>query len=318
MPTCYYPIDGWRSKKLNENRKRPVVFNRAAAQQDDAVKLPCGRCIGCRLENARQWSIRCVHEATQHDQNCFITLTYNDENLPSDWSLDKKDWQDFWRRLKYAAPGKIRMMMAGEYGENQNPETRITTLGRPHFHAIVFGMDFNDRKPHKKTPSGEILDTSETLDQIWGKGFASVGSVTRNSANYVARYITKKITGDEAESHYQWIHAVTGEVTNVNPEFSLSSKNPGIGAAWFHKYKDDMRKGFLMIDGVKQDIPKYYKRLYAEHYGDEWASIAAEKAAAIDQLDPDNTLDRLRVKEEVKQIRTKTLKRGKVNETSNV
>jgi len=64
------------------------------------LELPCGQCIGCRLERSRQWAIRCVHEASMHENNCFITLTYAPEYLPPDGGLIKSDFQKFIKRLR--------------------------------------------------------------------------------------------------------------------------------------------------------------------------------------------------------------------------
>ena len=312
MP-CYYPIDGWRSHSHNDNHKYPVVFDRKSAQQDQAVKLPCGRCIGCRLENARQWALRCEHELTLHNEGCFLTLTYNDENLPTDRSVRKEDWQSFLKKYRKAIyPKKIRFMACGEYGDNQEPDKIACNFGRPHYHAIIFGHNFTDRVPFKKSASGEQLYQSDELDRLWDKGYASIGEANRKSAGYVARYITKKIGGEEAEDHYQWVDLTTGEVTYVQPEFALHSKQPGLGHGWFMKYRSDLEKGFLTVDGKKVAIPKYYLRLMEKYDDAKHAELTTRRSQEMDHLDPDNTLDRLRVKEEVKKIRTKTLERGKV------
>lgn len=144
MP-CYYPLDGWRSKKPNQNGRFPVVFTADEAQIDMPMKIPCGNCIGCRLERSRQWAIRCLHESSLYDDNCFITLTYNEENLPYGESLNKRDFQLFMKKLRKAiAPKKIRFFACGEYGTNQDL-TNLDTLGRPHFHAIIFNHDFADK-----------------------------------------------------------------------------------------------------------------------------------------------------------------------------
>lgn len=87
---CYSPVKGYRSAQLTKNGKRKIVFNREQGFVDLPVTIPCGQCIGCRLEKSRQWAIRCVHEASLYENNCFITLTYSPENLPEDGSLKKK------------------------------------------------------------------------------------------------------------------------------------------------------------------------------------------------------------------------------------
>ena len=136
MP-CYRPIKGYRSRRLNaETGKRPVVFNPRDGFYDQPVDLPCGQCIGCRLERSRQWAIRCVHEASLHERNCFITLTYRDECLPTNGSLDLDAFQKFMKRLRRRFGEGVRFFHCGEYGEN---------FGRPHYHAILFNLDFSDK-----------------------------------------------------------------------------------------------------------------------------------------------------------------------------
>ena len=151
--------------------------------------VPCGQCIGCRLERSRQWAIRCVHEASLHTDNCFITLTYSPDCLPSDGSLNHDDFQKFFKRLrKHIAPKKIRYYMCGEYGEDLQQPSK---LGRPHFHACLFGLDFDDKQLYIVRDDVKLY-TSATLEKIWGKGFVTIGDVTFESAAYVARYIAKK------------------------------------------------------------------------------------------------------------------------------
>ncbi len=305
---CYYPIDGWRAKTPNENGKFPIVFQRSQAQQDEPIKLPCSRCIGCRLERSRQWAMRCVHESTLYENNCFITLTYNNENLPSNGSLNKTDWQKFMKAFRNKIhPRKIRFFMGGEYGLNQDI-TNTNTLGRPHYHAIIFNYDFPDKELYS-TKNDHKLYTSEILTKIWNKGFATVGAMSFETAGYVARYCMKKIGGDEAETHYQQVNQGTGEIINLLPEFGLQSNRPGIGRAWFLKYRKDLDKGFITMRGSKMKPPKYYMDQYQQLYEEDWQYLRDKNAQAIDIYNPDNTLDRLRVKEKIKIRRTKTLKR---------
>ena len=199
MP-CYYPLEGWKSKNVNESGKRSVVFKRSEGFEDMPVRVPCGQCHGCRLERSRQWALRCVHEAQLHDQSSFITLTYDDEHLPEGATLVKRDFQLFMKRLRKALhPIKIRYFMCGEYGENAFQGTfsqdkrrratqekhlqqyKISALGRPHYHAIIFGYDFPDRE-YLETRNGNHLFYSPMLEQIWDKGFNTIGNVTFESA----------------------------------------------------------------------------------------------------------------------------------------
>jgi len=309
MP-CYYPLDGWRAKNPNDSGKYGIVFTRQEAQQDCPMKIPCGRCIGCRLERSRQWAMRCTHEASMYDHNCFLTLTYDADNVPSTGSLNLEDFQRFMKRFRQeVSPIKIRFFMCGEYGANNDP-SNLSTLGRPHYHAIIFNYDFPDRKFFKNGKSGEPMYISAQLDKVWQLGHATIGDCTFKSAGYVARYCMKKITGDPAEKHYESFNPETAEVIQLKPEFGSMSTKPGIGRAWFEKYRHDIDKGWCTLKGVKMAPPKYYNKLYKELYGDEYCFIEERKQAAIDPMDPEQQPDRLRVREKVRKIRTKSLTRN--------
>ena len=156
MP-CYRPLVGYRSVKIGPTGKRPVVFKARDAFFDHQVKVRCGQCIGCRLEKARQWALRCSHEASLHENNCFVTLTYSDKNLPKYNSLELRDFQKFMKRLRKHFDGGIRFFHCGEYGDKN---------GRPHYHAILFGIDFDDREIYKVSDAGYRWYTSKTLESI--------------------------------------------------------------------------------------------------------------------------------------------------------
>jgi len=97
---CYHPLTAYLSGHQTNNATgkayRRVSF-KETDEHDRQISLPCGQCIGCRLERSRQWAMRCIHEAQLHQNNCFITLTYDDEHLPKDLSLDHRDFQLFFR-----------------------------------------------------------------------------------------------------------------------------------------------------------------------------------------------------------------------------
>lgn len=254
MP-CFHPLTAWRSKDVNPaTGLRPMTFNPMHAYQpDDPQTLPCGQCVGCRLERSRQWAIRCMHEAQMHERNCFITLTFNPEALSArknEWSLDVRDWQLFMKKLRKKYGSQIRFFHCGEYGEKNK---------RPHYHACIFGFDFPDKQLWKITPSGHRLYTSPSLERLWPHGFSTIGDVSFESAAYVARYIMKKINGDAAEDHYEWIDKVTGEIKNLKPEYTTMSRRPGIGKKWLDQYIDDIYPhDYVIVNGKKCKPPKYY------------------------------------------------------------
>ena len=151
--TCFHPLQAYKLGN-KPNGKASIVFKYPiGVDLVEELKVPCGRCIGCRLERSRQWAIRCLHESKSHEDNCFITLTYDDEHLPRDRSLDVKVFQDFIKRMRKKV-GKFRYFHCGEYGEKEF---------RPHFHACIFGYDFPDKKFLKRTKTGSNLYRSDSL-----------------------------------------------------------------------------------------------------------------------------------------------------------
>lgn len=248
---CFHPLTGYRSRTVNPaSGKRSVVFNIRDGFHDQEVTVPCGQCVGCRLERSRQWAIRCVHEASCHSENCFITLTYSDEFLPPWLSLVKSDFQKFMKRLRKKFPGRvIRYFHAGEYGD---------LTGRPHYHACLFGFDFPDKYPWA-TRKGFQAWRSKILEELWPFGNSEIGSVTFESAAYVARYIMKKVTGKLLESHYQMCDVETGEVSSREPEYCTMSRRPGIAAGWYSRFGQEVfRSDSVVIRGRRVRPPRFY------------------------------------------------------------
>lgn len=240
---CLAPITAFYSDQLNPSGKRSLIFKGSEQQYGPAVTLPCGQCTPCRLEQARQWAMRCTHEASLHDDNMFLTLTYSNETIHPNHSLVPTDLQLFHKRLHnrlLRERGKgIRYYACGEYGdENQ----------RPHYHSLIFGYAFPDLKRHKRTKSGEWVYTSEMLNELWPLGHANSGNVTFESASYVAGYIGKKLTG---------VLIMADRV----PEFGVMSRRPGIGQAWFEKYaKQTYATDTVVFRQREMQPPKYYDK----------------------------------------------------------
>lgn len=304
MP-CYSPITAYKSTTLTKNGKRKLVFNATEGYRDLQVQIPCGQCIGCRLERSRQWAIRCVHEASQHEQNSFITLTYAPENLPKDHSIHKSHFQKFMKRLrKYYTSKTIRYYACGEYGELRN---------RPHYHAILFGHEFEDQRLWSKK-NGNLLYRSAILETLWPYGYCSIGQVTFESAAYVARYVMKKITGDNAEKEYEILDKETGEIHQIQPEFALMSRRPGIGSDWYDEYTKDTDKDFITINGQKCKIPRYYDNKRQKFDEEFYENIKHNRREKAGLQKADNTLSRLKDKEKVKKAQLTQLKRDLENE----
>lgn len=229
--------------------------------------VPCGSCIGCRIDYARQWADRCMLEAQDHDTNYFLTLTYDDEHIGSCInyysdengeafpiaSLRKRDLQLFHKSLRKALDEaelpKIRFFACGEYG---SPENSM----RPHFHDIVFGLKLTDLKFYKYNKNRQPLYTSDFLNSIWKKGFVIVGEVSWQSCAYVARYVTKKLKGDDARYYSDF---------NIEPPFVVMSRKPGIARNYYDKHPELFDFNYFNLStedgGRKIYPPRYFKKL---------------------------------------------------------
>lgn len=245
--------------------------------------------------------MRCLHESSLHEFNSFLTLTYDDANLPDHGNLVYRDFQLFFKRLRKAGV-KARFFMCGEYGEEEK---------RPHYHAIIFGFDPVDKVYYRKTGAGEIIYTSASLDAMWRKGTVFVGAVTFESAAYVARYCLKKVTGEAADNHYKQVDLVTGEIIQMVPEFAHMSLKPGIGRPWLDKYSADVYPhDYVIIRGQKVRPPKYYDTVFEKGNIDDFDWIRVQREMDAETHMADNSWARLAVKEEVKRASISMLRRS--------
>lgn len=288
--SCYYPITAYRSKAGRQsNGAWPIVFSKAEGYVDLPVVVPCGKCIGCQGDKAREWAIRCVHEASLYKENCFVTLTYNTENLPGDSNVSKRELQLFLKKLRKHYDGrKIRYFGCGEYGENKQ---------RPHYHGCFFNLDFPDKQLWTRTAGGPIF-RSATLERIWGKGYCTIGDVTFASANYIAKYVVKKYETRKD------IKSGKGNTDQVE-EFALMSRRPGIGKEFVEKWYQDMYSHDKVVtnEGFVTRPPKYYDKIYEKINKEKMARIKFRRNHSIDESEQD--WERLRTKEEIKKIKHK-------------
>lgn len=270
MP-CYRPLPAWRGLTAGGDSK--VAFG--VVPPSDLTKLspleiPCGQCIGCRLEKSRQWAMRCVYEASLYEKNSFITLTYRDGNLPYlvdvvDSTLVPDHLSGFLKRLRRrVSPLKIRFYGCGEYGSLTN---------RPHYHAILFGYlpdDLNEEEVTTAAGTVKTVRRSAFLEDVWGLGHVAVGSVTFESCAYVARYFLKKFTGPGALEHYE------GRV----PEFSRMSRRPGIASAWFDQFRSDVTNTDTCLSrGHPCKPPRFFDKCLERIDATLFAEIKAQRAA---------------------------------------
>ena len=232
MP-CFRPISAYRAQGGQ------VVFDSKSGWSDRPLSLPCGQCIDCRIERARQWAIRCVHESQMHRLNCVVTLTYDDRHVPPDGGLRVEDWQLFAKRLRKRM-GSFRFFHCGEYGDKNF---------RPHYHAILFGLDFHTDRQLWRRKSERRYFRSAILEELWPMGHSEIGDFSYQSAEYVTRYITKKLTGDRGAEEYG----------DLRPPYVTMSRRPGIGSSWFDKFSGDVYPADEVIhDGRRFRPPRFY------------------------------------------------------------
>lgn len=295
---CYHPLYAQVIQgQTSVNGKRVLKILGSHISEDrllndpNIVSLPCGKCIGCRLDYSRQWAGRLMLELQYHDSAYFVTLTYNDEFVPrsvygvsdetgecrESFTLNKRDVQLFFKRLRKAFPDdKIRYFCSGEYG----PSTF-----RPHYHAIIFGLHLDDLVWCGKSELGFNYYSSYKLKRCWAQkaegdehldlrledpegeilspyismGFVSVADVTWETCAYTARYVTKKLTGEEAEFY---------ENFSLVPPFSLMSRKPGIARQWYEDHPDFTEYKYINIPGKdtgrKVLPPRYFEKLLGE------------------------------------------------------
>lgn len=309
MP-CFRPMQAFFVESVNKSGQpsRAAVFpqsyrdkfSRGEKLPEDAVSLPCGKCMACRLETSRQTALRCVHESKMYQDNCFVTLTFDDEHLPKmcpltegGYSLVRKHTQDFMKRLRQKfSDRRIRVYGCGEYGEK---------LGRPHYHFCLFNIDFFDRLRWKKV-NGFWYYNSPTLSSLWTYGHSVVTDFSFETAAYVARYCTKKLNGDLADSHYR------GRL----PEFSVFSNRPGIGKPWLDRYgaSDVYPLDECVARGVTCKVPRYYDRVREREDPEGFAIVKQRRRERALQKADDNTYDRLLSKEKCMEVRFKKLIRN--------
>ncbi len=256
MP-CYSPLKGYR-----DPISKGLVFYKTSTK----MEVACGQCLGCRLDRTLMWAMRITHEASMYESNCFLTLTYRDKSdctqqqldsghyVPDDYSLNKKHFQNFIKRLRKHFPQKIKYFHCGEYGDENL---------RPHYHACIFNADFGDQEIYDNT-EGRGLYSSPLLEKLWPYGFSTIGELNFETASYTAGYILKKINGKAADDAYLRSdpYGVCFWVLAPYITMSLGRTAPGgIGANFYQKYSTD----FFPSDespvpgkGIIKKVPRYY------------------------------------------------------------
>ena len=343
---CDSPLKGWRDRGTGG-----ITFRREMSY-GEKMEVGCGQCLGCRLDYSRMWAMRISHEAAMYEYNggnCFITLTYRDDwqctmdqwlngmHVPKDWSLNKAHWQRFMKRLRKHYNGReIRCFYAGEYGRKckhgidvQHVGCPLCNTGRPHFHACLFGLTFDDLVAYE-SDGGITRYTSPTLEKIWGYGFVDVGTLEYGSACYVAGYVLKKVRGPQAQDWYTTVD-LDGEVTYISPEFVGMSRGKtcklhkglpyqvdcpncsrGIGRDWYETYKDDVfPSGEVPVPGlgVMHGVPRYYDEVLKEQNPEMYEQMKEKRKEYLHENADEYTTERLYKKHIVKKARAKLKER---------
>lgn len=290
---CYFPLTGYWSRTVNPSGSRSIVFKKELSLSGVAMPIPCGQCIGCRLQRAGEWASRAMHEKRLHEESAFLTLTYRNADLPMSpdgATLVRRDLQLFMKRLRLERPSGLRFLACGEYGE---------TTQRPHYHVLLLNTSFPDMKYHKM--SGEKkLYASAALDGLWKLGDCLIGDVEFESCAYVAGYVVKKVTGERALAHYGARY----------PEFQAQSNRPGLGYGYYEKYRSEMYKhDTVVVRGHEVSIPRYYDTKYKLVDPAHLEVLKKRRRHRALLHKADNTRARLAVKARFQELKRETFSR---------
>lgn len=302
--SCFRLNPAW----VHESGGRPI-FERPTDDKIDPyteIRLPCGGCIGCRRDVKNEWRIRLEHEQLTTEMRgetaLFLTFTYDEENCPE--MLIHRDMQLFIKKYRKKTGFKIRYFLCGEYGTQKN---------RPHFHMILFGPWIEDltktvfRRQHGKP--GYWYYESDLLNKTWGKGFVQAALATKETMEYVAGYMLK----EQALTPQNIIDFDTGEIIQAKP-YITSSKRPAIGYEWFTRYWTDCYPSdFLIFDGKKQPVPRYYFKKLEEIDPDMYEEVKRrrfEKAIATEDYWEEREPERLKERERIYKKTKKAFSKG--------
>lgn len=338
MGSCYHPLKAWPigttdngkikykvtsyvidhveyNGKSWESSTVPIMSDRARRAVRNYTEIPCGKCIGCRLQYSRQWANRCMLEASLHDSNYFVTLTYDDAHLPISYAADpdtgeaiphatlvKRDMQLFFKRLRKRFGCGIRFFSCGEYGSK---------TFRPHYHAIIFGLHLDDLIPYKRSPLGYQYYNSPSMSSVWPYGYVVIGDVSWDACAYTARYVLKKQVGETAHIY---------DDLAIEPEFCNMSRRPGIARDYYDQHPDMFDYNQINLctptGGVSFPPPKYFERLFEVDYPEQAQERKDAKRALAENekrlkclLTDNDYLDMLKIEEVKKRSRIKSLTR---------
>ena len=303
---CYHPLhafpngftkDGKQAYKITSNKVMSVSFDKSNGHwymstdknryaNNKFIDIPCNQCIGCRIDYSRQWAVRCVLESYYHSQTWFLTITYDDEHVPHSayidnitgevkdiLTLDSNDFTKFLKRLRYYYKEKtgkeFRYFSCGEYGSK--------TL-RPHYHMIAFGLELDDLKLVKQSPTGGNLYESELVNKAWKRGYVLLSESNFDTCAYTARYVMKKRKGKDADEY---------EFYNIEKEFVRMSRNKGIGYEYYQEHKHEIYEHdeIILVDGKKFKPPKFFDDMYEAEFPEKFEKVREARIKAVEVSD---------------------------------
>jgi len=254
------------------------------------VTVPCGFCLGCRAKQARDWAFRILHETRVHDSAWFVTLTYSNENIPAYGSLYPEHLRILFKTLRRDGH-KISYFACGEYGE---------TTQRPHYHAVLYGLDLLDKHLLRDSPRTPVW-RSPFLESYWTHGLSEFSSVTPGSASYVAGYVRKKVRKKTFPEHYTRVDPDTGELVDLEPEFSRMSLKPAIGKRWIEKYWEDVYpRDFVVMNGKEYKPPRYYDKWMEKNHPEIMFEVKMKRDSEAEYIPP----EKLQAKEKIHRARS--------------
>lgn len=250
-----------------------VFYDDSRREIEREVVLRCGQCLSCRVSHAATWATRAMHEARNHEATCFVTLTYRPGEEPVSYEAWLSDNQKFWKRLRKKYGAGVRFFGCLERGDN---------LGRPHSHFGIFGVDFREDRKVCGHRNGNDIFRSETLEALWPHGMVSIGELTVESANYIARYTLKKLTGLQAsgmliDGERHFLDWQSGELTRLPYAKLLCSRRPGIARDFVDRFTNDVVQGLRVVGGARVATPRSYLRWLRKADPDLYAELVEER-----------------------------------------
>ncbi len=302
--SCNKPIDAWQYTQ--KSKSQSLQFGTAPhGELTKEMQISCRQCKGCLIDRSIMWAIRMMHESSLHEHNQFITLSYDQDNIPENYGLHKRDHQLFMKRLRrHFKNTKIRYFVCGEYGEETS---------RPHYHLILFNLPLTDLVPWSEKKDHKTY-TSQIINKIWAKGNCIIGeSVTPQTCAYVSNYMLKELRSKNWKTKFAITDPTTGEYHERIPPYQSMSRRPGLAADWYKNFSTDVfPDDFIVVEGNKRPTPTYYLNLLKAENPDlhDQIKLQRERSMESEQFQENSTPERLHVREQCKTLKINQSKRN--------